>query len=109
MESQTFKSIGSDMTSSLGRCIALAAIAFSAGQFSALTTVPAYGQSQDSDGTAWCDTTWACDTVGPTSDPVDGKFAALVSAVAGDYVATGQASEDAARNLARSKCANSEP
>jgi hypothetical protein len=97
------------MTAKCRRFIAIVAIAIATGQFVALSTLPAHGQSLNDDGPAWCGTNWACDTVGPTSDPADGKFVALVTAVDGDYVVTGQGSADAARDLARSKCTKREP
>jgi hypothetical protein len=96
------------MTPRRGIFIAIAGIAVATGQFLALSSFPAHAQSQNSDGPAWCDTAWACDTVGPTSQPADGKFAGYAFGDAQSIdVVTGQASEDAASTLALSKCAAS--
>ena len=72
------------------------------------STFPAHGQTQNSDGPAWCGTAWACDTMGLTGKPAQGEFAGLALGGAAKVgVATGQASADAAENLALSKCAAS--
>ncbi len=87
------------------RSIALAIIAFGAGQVVGFSTFPALGQTQNSDGPAWCGTAWACDTAGP-GQPGQAEFAGLALGGAAKVgIATGQASADAAENLALSKCA----
>ena len=66
---------------------------------------PAHGQTPDSDGPPWCGTAWACDTIGLTGKPAQGKFAGIaIGDVDRIGVATGQASADAAEKFARSKC-----
>jgi hypothetical protein len=96
------------MTQRRGRSIAIAIIAFSAGLLVWFSTFPAHGQTHNSDGPAWCGTAWACDTVGLTGKPAQGEFAGLALGGAAKVgVATGQASADAAENLALSKCAAS--
>ncbi len=96
------------MTQRRGRSIAIALIAFGAGQLVCFSTFPAHGQTQNSDGPAWCGTAWACDAVGLTGKPAQGEFAGLaLGGAAKVSVATGQASADAAENLALSKCAAS--
>jgi hypothetical protein len=96
------------MTQRRGRSIAIAIIAFSTGPLVWFSTFPAQGQTQNGDGPAWCGTAWACDTVGLTGKPAQGEFAGLALGGAAKVgVATGQASADAARNLALSKCAAS--
>jgi hypothetical protein len=96
------------MTPKRGRSIAIAIIAFGAGQLVGLSTFPAHGQTQDSDEPPWCGTAWACDTVGLTGKPAQGKFAGLALGFGNKVgVATSQVSADAAEKLALSKCAAS--
>lgn len=73
---------------------------------------PAHGQTESSKGLPWCGTAWACNAASFSGSPVQGEvadqrlFAAYaIGSAAKVGFATGQASADAAENLALSNCA----